>query len=183
MNNDSNELWTVQKRDLVFSARDRIKVFRETVILPDHQMIDDYYTISLPDFVEIVARDDLGRYLVLRQYKHGPRSVHFCLPAGHVEGGETPLQAAQRELLEETGYHSSHWRPLGRFSLAGNQGCGFGHAFACDQATQTRAACSGDLETASLHLIAPDELRQLVADGQFPEAGDLSALALAWSGG
>jgi len=53
-----------------------------------------------------------GRLLLVRQYRHAVESYLWELVAGRIEKGEPPLQAARRELLEETGYTARRFRKL-----------------------------------------------------------------------
>ncbi len=53
--------------------------------------------------------------LLERQYRHAADSYLFELPAGRIDKGEKALHAAQRELLEETGYTASHWKQILKF--------------------------------------------------------------------
>jgi len=59
--------------------------------------------------------DDRGRILLVRQYRLPARQYLWELPAGRVDEGETPLQAAKRELVEETGYRAKHWKKIVEF--------------------------------------------------------------------
>ncbi|MGH2499881.1 MAG: NUDIX hydrolase, partial [Candidatus Limnocylindria bacterium] len=61
--------------------------------------------------------------MVVRSYKHGPRAVGLSLPAGYLDDGEEPLDAARRELREESGHEAEGWTSLGRFVVDGNYGC------------------------------------------------------------
>ena len=67
----------------------------------------EFVTLSLPDWVSIIpwTRDRSGVpvFLMERQYRHGSESVTVEFPAGLTEEGESPLEAARRELREETG--------------------------------------------------------------------------------
>ena len=56
--------------------------------------------------------DDRGRVLLVRQYRLPARSYLWELPAGRIDPGETPLQTAKRELVEETGYRAKRWTKL-----------------------------------------------------------------------
>jgi ADP-ribose pyrophosphatase len=55
------------------------------------------------------------RVLLERQYRHAANDFLWELPAGRIDPGEKPLPAAQRELLEETGYTAAHWRRIFNF--------------------------------------------------------------------
>jgi ADP-ribose pyrophosphatase len=56
--------------------------------------------------------DDRGWILLVRQYRLPARAALWELPAGRLDEGETPLAAAKRELLEETGYRARRWKKL-----------------------------------------------------------------------
>src|SRR5437879_2321643 len=61
------------------------------------------YFIQSADFVVIVALDTQGRLLLVRQFRAAVGMATLELPAGHVEVGESPEEAARKELCEETG--------------------------------------------------------------------------------
>jgi ADP-ribose pyrophosphatase len=68
--------------------------------------------------VVVLAVDDTGReprVLLLRQYRHAAQQYLWELCAGRIDAGESPLPAAKRELLEETGYTAKHWKRIFRF--------------------------------------------------------------------
>lgn len=63
----------------------------------------------------ILALDDAGRVLMVRQYRHAAGLTMWELPAGGVDEGETPAACAKRELIEETGYRAKRWKKLVRY--------------------------------------------------------------------
>jgi ADP-ribose pyrophosphatase len=68
--------------------------------------------------VVVLAVDDSGRtprVLLERQYRHAAGDYLWELPAGRIDPGEQELKAAQRELIEETGYRAAHWRRILKF--------------------------------------------------------------------
>ena len=73
-----------------------------------------YVTIDAPDWVNMIVATAEGDVVLVRQYRHGADAVTLEIPSGIVEAGESALAAAaQRELLEETGYASDRWIYLG----------------------------------------------------------------------
>jgi ADP-ribose pyrophosphatase len=68
--------------------------------------------------VVVLAVDESGtapRVLLERQYRHAAQDFLWELPAGRIDPGENELQAARRELLEETGYTATRWRRILKF--------------------------------------------------------------------
>ncbi len=59
--------------------------------------------------------DERGRILLVRQYRLPARQYLWELPAGRVDAGETTLQAARRELAEETGFRAKKWHKIAVF--------------------------------------------------------------------
>ena len=71
--------------------------------------------VQHPGSAVMMAVDDKRRILLVRQYRLPARGYLWELPAGKVDPGETPLQAAKRELIEETGYRARKWTKLVAF--------------------------------------------------------------------
>lgn len=82
----------------------------DKVQLPDGTVHPEYYVLEYPTWVNVIAITAGGDFVMVEQYRHGLRDVFTELVAGVVEEGEAPLEAARRELLEETGYAGGEWQ-------------------------------------------------------------------------
>ncbi len=92
-----------------------MKLRADTCELPHGGSVSPYYVIEESDWVQVFARDDHGRILIVTQYRHAAGVNCAELPGGIIDAGEQPLQAAKRELLEETGYGADQWHKIGQF--------------------------------------------------------------------
>ena len=109
---DDNMKWKVLKSDNIIH-RPHLDAYSEQVELPNGKVFDEFYHLHFDPVVCIVAETEEGQLIMERQYRHAVKAVLTEIPAGIVEKGEAPLEAAQRELLEETGYSSDEWIYLG----------------------------------------------------------------------
>ena len=74
-----------------------------------------YTYLAVPRAAFIVPVTDAGELVLVRQYRHPVRDWTLEIPAGSVGDGETPLEAAERELAEEVGGRACEWRHLTTF--------------------------------------------------------------------
>lgn len=74
---------------------------RDCVQLPSGVVLNEYYVLEYPAWINIIARTKNGDYVVIRQYRHGLDDVFWEIVAGVVdESDKSPLDAAKRELWE-----------------------------------------------------------------------------------
>jgi ADP-ribose pyrophosphatase len=175
----SARAWQVLTTRTIYSAPPWVTLSLQQVRLPDGHVVLDYHQLQLPEYTVIFAETTDGRVIVERQYKHGVGAVTLMLPAGLVESGEAPLTAAQRELLEETGYTAEGWVSLGSFVPNANYGCGKAHFFRAHHARRVAKPASGDLEEMEILLMPVSELIDALARGQIHVTSVAAAIAMA----
>lgn len=128
--------------------------------------------------VIIVPILESGAWLLVKEYMVGLERYEFGLPKGLMQEGESSLQAAKRELMEELGLRASRLVKLGTLSLAAGFMC-----YETDVvAAMTLAPCArgGDEpESLQIHPCGPQELDALVFEGRLRDARTLAAVYLA----
>ena len=88
-------------------------VHRATMASPSTGQEHAFYRIESPAWVNVVALTPADDLVMVRQFRHGSRQVTLEIPGGIVDPGESPAEAAGRELLEETGYRAGRLESLG----------------------------------------------------------------------
>jgi len=126
--------------------------------------------------VTLIALDNEGRVLLVRQYRHPLGRWLLELPAGTLELGEAPEVCAERELQEETGYRPRKMESLGGFYSAPGFCSEYLHVFLCTELVESRL--QGDEDAIHLERLPLDEVLRLIAAGEIEDAKTSAALLL-----
>ena len=171
--------WKTKTRRTILDQRPWLVVENHTVELPDGRLIPDWPWIITPDYVNVVAVTADERFLCFRQVKSGVEGITLGIVGGFVEEGEEPIQAARRELLEETGYESMNWTPLGSYRVDPNRGVAMGHLYLARQARYVTPRNADDLEEQEIVLLTRSALETALDRGEFKVLVWTTAIALA----
>ena len=143
----------------------------ETISLPDGRTIPDYYVFEYPDWVNVTAIDREGRFVMIDQYRHGLGETSYEIPAGVAEpSDETMLAAAQRELLEETGYGNGNWSELMVIGVNPSTHTNLTYCYLATDVESVMAQHLEDTEDLSVHLLTLDEVKELLLNDQIKQA-------------
>ncbi len=177
---DHHAPWQVLASRTVYSGLPWFEVIQQRVCLSDGQVVEDFHQIQMPDYAMTYAETADGRVILERQYKHGVGRVNLTFPCGTIFTGEDPLVAAQRELLEETGYQAAHCELIGKFVVQANYGSGHATFFHATGARPVAEPRSGDLEHIEVVLLTKDEIRAAIKSGEIItlDSAALAALML-----
>lgn len=161
--------WKVLDREYIIQ-NPWLTARRDKVELPDGRVIEEYYVLEYPDWVNVIAITKEGLFVIEKQYRHGLGVYSTELPCGVMEKGETPLQAACRELLEETGYGNGEWTEL--MCIAPNPGSmnNLTHCFLAVGVENIANQSLDATEELTVHLMDESEIRYMLENGQLYQA-------------
>ena len=156
------------------------RVRRDTSVHPRRGSSHEFYVIEFPDWVNILPITAEGELLMVRQYRHGARESTIEIPGGTVDEGESPKEAALRELHEETGWIAADAVELGWVypnpAILENRCYSF-LAEGLDRADTPRGD-DGSEAIDALVRIPLTEVPRLFAEGQITHALTVSAFQL-----
>jgi ADP-ribose pyrophosphatase YjhB (NUDIX family) len=153
-----------------------------SVRLPNGNTVDNWVWFVERAHVNVLVRTKVDRRFVLfRQSKYALPEETLAPVGGFVEDGESPLDAAKRELLEELGLRSLHWTTLGNFVTSANRGGGRIYCFLADQAIPVSGASSNlkDHEVQTAVWLSRAGLLKALVSGRIGEVKWAATVALA----
>lgn len=165
-----NRKWKVLASEYL-AKKPWFTVRHESLELPDGRRIPDYYVLEFPDWVNVIALTAEGKYVMVSQYRHGREETAYELVAGVSEPSDASmLDAAKRELAEETGYGGGEWRLL---TVVAPNPANQNNQTHCFLATGVEPLGSQHLdptEELSVHLLTLDEVKELLRTDQIRQA-------------
>lgn len=171
--------WTTRSKRTLLDLSPWLSVESHVIELPDGRAIEGWPWVESRTFVNVVAVTDDGSFLLFRQTKYAVEGTTLGPVGGYVDPGEAPLDAARRELLEETGYEASEWTSLGSYAVDGNRGCGVGHMYLAGGARKIAEPSADDLEEQELLTLTPDEVEAALLAGELKVMSWAAAVAIA----
>ena len=155
---------------------------RQAFRFPDGNIFEPYYTYSRRDYVVIVASDEDGKYICVKQFRQGIKEVTTEFPAGGIErkdgkqygahdsSEEDALVAAKRELKEETGYISDEWRHLITIPSNATIADNLAHIYVARNCRKVSDQELDDMEFLNVEKYSADQIEEMISDGNFKQA-------------
>jgi 8-oxo-dGTP pyrophosphatase MutT (NUDIX family) len=136
----------------------------------------DCHLLEYNDEILVFAVTKDQEVVLIRQYRHGVEKVILELPGGSVDEGETPLEAAKRELMEETGYASNTWIEVGCISPNPAIYRNKIYSYLAFDAEPTGKQSSYDAEAVEVFLMPLDEVVEKARSGKFIHSLNIATL-------
>lgn len=161
--------WEILESEYLIS-RPWLTARRDHVRLPDGVENKEYYVLEYPDWVNVIAITVDGKFVMERQYRHGLQWTGYEICAGVCESGENPLEAAKRELWEETGFGGGEWKLRMTISANTSTMTNLCHCFVATGVERISEQHLEATEDISVHLLAVDEVRNLLVGNEIRQA-------------
>jgi 8-oxo-dGTP pyrophosphatase MutT (NUDIX family) len=169
--------WTIHGERSIYDS-DWMRLVLVDVEIPGVDRFDHHVVrYPRPASGTVVHDPDRG-VLLLWRHRFITDTWGWEIPAGRIEAGETPEQAAERETLEETGWRAGPLTPIGSYAPSNGSSDQIFHVFAADGATHVGEPTDVS-ESERIAWVPVDEVRRLVADGGITDG--LSLTSLLWA--
>ena len=142
----------------------------DKVQLPDGRINPEYWVLEFPDWVNVIAITKDGDMVMVRQYRHALGITEYELCAGVMEEGETPLEAAKRELLEETGFGGGEWTEYMTICANPSNHTNLARTFLATGVERIADQHLDDTEELTTHLLSQEEVFGLLQNGEMLQA-------------
>lgn len=171
--NQSNDLINIEKWNVLDSTylfkHKYLTIRKDRIITQRGKEIADYFVIENPDWINVIAITVDGLFVMERQYRHGLKITEYEICAGMIEEGETPLEAAQRELLEETGYGAGDWTLYNISSVNPSSMNNRNYTFLANGVRRISDQVLEDTEEIDVCLLSIDEVKYLLQNNEITE--------------
>lgn len=174
---EENDMKAKVLRSEYLSRRAWMTARCDTLELPDGRIVPEYYVLEYPDWVATIALTEQGDFVFVRQYRHGLGVTEYELCSGVCDPSDaSPLEAAQRELLEETGFGGGQWEPI--MTISANPGTqnNLTHCFVARGVRPVGERHLDDTEDLTVHVLSLDQVRELLLGDRIKQATHVAPL-------
>lgn len=153
------------------------KVRFDTLRHPTSDQSFERMVLETPSWVNVVAVTPDKKLVMVEQYRFGIGALTIEPTGGMVDPGEEHLQAAQRELLEETGFGEGDWQYLGSVQANPAMHDNVCHMWLARDVVEVQSPQPDPGEAIRVHVMSVDEVRQAFNDGTLAHPLGLAALS------
>lgn len=153
-------------------------IHRQRSRSPRNDKIYEFQVISSSEWVAVVPLTPDGKVVMVRQYRHGSKTLSLEPPGGLVKEGQHPLESGREELEEETGYIADEYILLGVLDPMPALFTNKFHIYLAKNAVPAGAINPDETEDLETILLTPTEVREFIRSGEITSAVMIAALHL-----
>lgn len=168
--------WKIEKSEYLINDR-WIRVRADKCVMPNKKIVEPYYVLEYPNWVNIVGVTKKKEIILVKTYRHGIGRELLELPCGLIDNTDsTPLEAAKRELLEETGYTSNEFIQTGIVSANPSNHNNLTYCFLAKNLKKIKNQTLDETEEIEIILLPVKQVLQMLKNGHFLQALHVSSL-------
>lgn len=164
--------WKFESSRKIYSNK-YIELYEDVLDIRNKRKI--YTRAKRKNYSTIVPFISDNEILVIKSYRHLVNSYQIEAPSGYIENGETPFEAANRELMEETGYAANNIISLGSYTLDYTMFEQTGNLFVGYDLVNEKKQELGMMEIIETTILTVDEIKKLLFDGKILNASSIVA--------
>jgi len=138
--------------------------------MPGGHIVEDYYVLEYPNWVNAVAVTEDNKILMVNQYRHAAGIVSLEIPGGVIDPGESPEQGLRRELLEETGYQFDDFELLCTIYANPSTANNHTYCYLAKGGKKVQEQALDEQEELIVETYTINEIKQLLADNKIAQA-------------
>ncbi|MBO4500290.1 MAG: NUDIX hydrolase [Bacteroidaceae bacterium] len=165
-----NRKWKVLKSETLLNKGTWMHLRQDRVQLPSGSIVPEWFVLEFPDWVNVIAITKNGDFVMEDQYRHALGETHFELVAGVIDEGETPLEAARRELSEETGFGGGEWSLFMQLSPNPTNHTNWSYTFLATGVERLQKQHQEPTEDINIDIFSRNEVLELLHTGQIVQA-------------
>lgn len=166
-----NRRWKVLESHYIAREGDWFTVRKEKVQLPNGHIVPSWYIIDYPDWINVIAITKQGEFVMISQYRHAIAQTSYELVAGIKDKTDaSPMDAAKRELLEESGYGGGKWTPFMKLCPNPTSNSNYSYTFLAEGVEKVSEQHTEESEDIRVYLFSLEEIRELLEKGMMLQA-------------
>lgn len=155
-----------------------VNLHLDRVKLPSGKIIEEYHTVEhVKGGVSALITNAKGEILMIQNLRYRQEKPSWEIPAGSIEEGETAIEAAKREVLEETGYTAINLRQLHSYLPSNGISTEVLDVVFGEVKDANQVEFDTD-EVESVHWLNKDEVKRMIYSGEINDGCSLVPLLL-----
>ena len=144
--------------------------------LPDGRIFDSYFTVEVPNWCNTIIITEDEKIVLIKQYRYPINKIIYELPGGLIEQNENPMQAALREMQEETGYTSNNIELISTVAANPALQSTTAYFYLATNAVKTQKQNFDEFEELTIELVDKTTIKELLTNNALQHGVQVGAI-------